>query len=400
MIRKHIVLPALLMASVVGACGDDDEAADTATAEAAATTTGEAAETTAAAPTTAATAATTAAAPAATTASGGDGSFTIGFVSIWCSNPTVCGVNQAFQAEAEALGAEAVVIEADINDPVNSQIAAFDQLIAQGVDAIAFWPIDDASLQAPMQRAADAGIPLFAHDMYEDPTGLLVASILQGRELKAKQGAQLVCDALGDDGGQVLYGDFEVPIPTLVFLKEKFTEYLAECPGAELVATYLNPTDNVDGAVPAAQAALQANPDVEAVFNYNDPTGIGASIAATELGRDVYIDGYNLSQDGVDALAAGRIDVSWDYRSADIGQVIARTMIHYLDGTEAAPAPFTTVWPIAYSTATIGDFEPTDARLERIAGGEYLVDAEPDYITTGDAVPTPPDLPLPELAAG
>ncbi len=325
---------------------------------------------------------------------------TIGFVSIWCANPTVCGVNRAFIAEAEAAGHEAIVVEADLNDAVNSQIAGMDQLIAQGVDAIAFWPLDDAAMQAPMQRAADAGIPLFSHDMYNDPTGLVVSSVVQGRELKAKQSAALICEALGDDGGQVLYGNFVIEaIPTLVFLKDKFIEYLSECEGAELVGTFLNETDDVDGAQPAAEAALLANPDVEAVFAYNDPTAIGTSIAAAALGRDLYIDGYNLSQDGVDALGAGRFDVSWDYRSADIGQALARTMVEFLDGTNSSPPLFTTVWPIAYTPETIGDFVVTDERLEMIADGTYLLDALPDFVVSGSTIPAPSDdIPLPELA--
>ena len=326
--------------------------------------------------------------------------FTIGFVSIWCANPTVCGVNRSFIAEAEAAGHRAIVVEADLNDAVNSQIAGMDQLIAQGVDAIAFWPLDDAAMQAPMQRAADAGIPLFSHDMYNDPTGLVVSSVVQGRELKAKQSAALICDALGDDGGQVLYGNFVIEaIPTLVFLKEKFIEYLSACDGAELVGTFLNETDDVDGAQPAAEAALLANPDAEAVFGYNDPTAIGTSIAANSLGRDIYIDGYNLSQDGVDALAAGRFDVSWDYRSADIGQALARTMVQYLDGTNTSPPLFITVWPIAYTPDTIGDFVVTDERLDMIADGVYLIDLLPDFVDVGDTIPAPSDaIPLPDLA--
>ena len=325
--------------------------------------------------------------------------YTIGFVSIWCANPTVCGVNRSFIAETEAAGHRAIVVEADINDAVNSQIAGMDQLIAQGVDAIAFWPLDDAAMQAPMQRAADAGIPLFSHDMYNDPTGLVVSSVVQGRELKAKQSAALICDVLGDDGGQVLYGNFVIEaIPTLVFLKEKFTEYLSECEGAELVGTFLNETDDVDGAQPAAEAALLANPDVEAVFGYNDPTAIGTSIAANSLGRDIYIDGYNLSQDGVDALAAGRFDVSWDYRSADIGQALARTMVQYLDGTDTSPPLFTTVWPIAYTPDTIGDFVVTDERLEMIEQGVFLIDLLPDFVDVGSTIPAPSDaIPLPDL---
>jgi ribose transport system substrate-binding protein len=385
------LLGVLALTATAAACGDDDD--EGGDAEEPAATTADGGDASEAAATTSADAET-----AETTAAGGGEGITIGFVSIWCSNPTVCAVNQAFAAEAEAQGASAVVLEADINDMVNSQVEAFDQLIAQGVDAIAFWPLDDVALQAPMERAREAGIELFAHDLYNDPSGSVVTSVLQGREAKAKMAASLVCESLGDDGGQVLYGTAAGGIPTLVFLQEKFEEYLADCPGAEVVATFENPSDDVDGAQAAAEAALQANPDVEAVFNYNDPTGIGVSNAANALGRELaYNDGYNLSQDGLDALGSGRLTVSWDYRAADIGQVLARTMVEYLDGTNTSPPKFIAVWPLAYTPATVGEVATLDERLAKIRDGVYIVDEQPEFMTMSDEFPAPPDLPLPDL---
>lgn len=328
--------------------------------------------------------------------------FTIGLVSPWCANPTVCAAINAFKAEAEALGHKAISVEADQSDPVNSQIAGIDQLIAQGVDAIAIWPLDDAAMQAPMERAADAGIALFSHDLYTDTNDLLVSTIVQGRELKAKQSAELMCQQSGAEGVQVLYGNlFLEEIETLIQLKDAFIKYAGECENPiEIVATFLNESDDVDGAQPAAEAALLAHPEADAAFNYNDPTGIGASIAATALGRELYIDGYNLSQDGIDALTAGRLTVSWDYRAPEVGQTIARTMIEYLDGTNPSPDEFIVVWPKGYTPDTIGDFVSAEDRIAKIKDGVYLLDEDPLYTTSANgSLPSPsPDIPLPVLA--
>ena len=326
---------------------------------------------------------------------------TIGFVSVNSINPTVASVNAGFTAEAERRGATARVLEVDLADAVGTGISAFDQLIAEGVDAIAFWPLDEQAMQAPVARAQAAGIPVFSHDLYNDGGGAVVSSVIQGRALKATQAARLVCSLAPEGGGTVAYGDFFLPAPTLVFLRETFAATLAECDQPVTIAgIFQNTTDTVEGARGNAEAVLLANQGVFAIDNYNDPTAIGASIAANAAGiRDrVAIMGYNLAPDGIAALQQGRIDVSWDYRGPEVGQALAATMLDYLTGANTEPPQFTVVWPIAYTTATIGDFVPVETRLARIAEGIDLLSEQPDYMAMGEEIPAPPaNLPLPSL---
>lgn len=328
--------------------------------------------------------------------SGGSGKskITIGFASLWSSVPAVNNVNRAFAAQAKAAGVEARVVEADISDPLSSQLADMDRLIAQGVDAIAFWPLDDNAYNAVLARAEKAGIPVFAHDAYADTLlGKVVTSVTHGRALRAKQGAEVICEKLGTEGGEILYGNFATAIPTLTFLKEQFTEYMADCANpVEVVAEFGNKTDDVAGGRTAAEAALLANPKVKAVFSYNDATAIGTSLAATSLNRrdGLWIDGYNLGQDGIDALTKGEIDASWDYRGVQIGQALASVMIAYAEGEEKNPPKVLMIWPKGYTTATIGELESPDALLKRIADGDDLLEDDPLLVSEGETVPEPP----------
>lgn len=321
---------------------------------------------------------------------------TIGFVSITnCGNPTICALSNAFKAEAEALGAKGIVLEwSGAGSPVDAAISNMDQLVAQKVDAIAFWPLDPGSMKAPTKRANDAGIPVFAHDLYDTADTGVITSVTEGRELKAKQAAELLC-AQKPEGGDVLYGNYALPAPTFNFLIAKFKEYLQKCSAGKLKVAqqFLNKTDDVAGARTTAEPALQSHPNVVGIDAYNDVTAIGASQAATSLGKrdQIWISGYNVAPDGISALKAGRIDVSWDYQALVIGQVLARTMIEYASGENTNPPRVIMVWPKCYSVNTIDELPTFEARLERIANGEYLADDDPELIESGDDIPAPSD---------
>jgi ABC-type sugar transport system substrate-binding protein len=320
---------------------------------------------------------------------------TIGFVPATnCANETVCNVGKGVEAQAKAMGAEVTVLENNPADPVNDAIKNMDQLIAQKVDAIAIWPLDPGAMKAPTRRAERAGIPVFAHDLYDTEDSGVVASVTQGRELKAKQAAERIC-AAHPDGGEMLYGDLGLPAPTLIFLREKFTSYLEQCSGGKMkiVGDFTNKNDDVATARGTAESALQKHRDVVAIDSYNDPTSIGASQAADSLGlrENLTISGYNLAKNGVDALTAGRIDVSWDYRPVVVGQILGRTMVEYAAKKNEQPAKITMVWPKCYTRDTIGDLPTVDEQLADIAAGKDLAEADPELQQTGDTIPEPAD---------
>ncbi len=328
-------------------------------------------------------------APAPDAALPGEG-LTIGFVAVTnCANPTICAVLEAVKAEAEAAGAETIVLEwggASGTNPVDAMISNIDQLIAEDVDALGVWAVDQNAASAPISRAAAAGIPVFTFDNTDVANTDIVSSVVAGRELQAKQAAEYLCEAR-PDGGTVLYGDYGLPIPSLQFLKEKFEENIAECSGGNLeVVVYQNATDDVAGARLTAEPALLSNPDTVAIAGYNDPTSVGGSQAAESLGvrDDLVIAGYNLAPDGVDALTQGRLDVSWDFQPVVLGQIITKQMIAYVTGEDTDPPPVTVVWPKCYDVESIAEAPGNEALLESIRAGEDTSLLDPDLISTGE----------------
>jgi ribose transport system substrate-binding protein len=333
--------------------------------------------------------ATTAAASSAEEGSG----FKIGFVSaLDCSNALVCAQQEAFEAEAKSLGAEAVILEAPVTNLVPTQIKNMEQLISEKVSAIAIWPQDESGLKQPIKRAAEAGIPVFGTELYEPEGQELVTDIVQGRSLAGKQMAETACEKEPAGGGEVLFGNFAGPNPGLKIMLEWFDKTLKECGPNNKKVEFLNETDDVAGSRPKAEAAFQTAPNAFAVANYNDPTAEGASLAAEQLGirEKLWIMGYNLGEDGVEALEKGRIDESWDFRATTIGQLLAKMMVEYLSGKEKEPAKIVMAWPKCYTQETIGEHKDTAEDVAAIEGGEFLAERFPELFEEGETIPDPP----------
>lgn len=310
---------------------------------------------------------------------------TVGLASLWESNPTVKLFQDAYAAAAAARGAEANVLQADPQDPVDSLIGNLDTIISLDVDVAGFYPIDPNALTAPTVRATEAGIPVVSAELTDAP---VTAMVHQARTAAAVTVAQAVCDLL-PDGGKIIYGDYGYSDPSVDAYGESFRVALAECSdGAiDVAETFENRTDDIAGAIDPALAALQRVPEATAIVAYSDVTAIGASRAATQLGvRDgLTIFGLNLATDGVEALRSGVIDYSLYAPLALMGQYIANLMIDIALG-ESVPR-YSSFWLSCYGTAEAGDIPSPEEQTALIAAGvDLLTDPELQVATSDDAV--------------
>jgi ABC-type sugar transport system substrate-binding protein len=314
---------------------------------------------------------------------------TIGSSSLWNGNATVKLSNDAWVAAVKARGATPKLLQADAKDPVNTLISNLDQLTAEKVDAAAFYPIDPNALTAPVRRANAAKIPVFSYEGTKAPT---TGAVHTSRESAAKQIAAAVC-AKFPDGVKVVYGAYGQPDPTLNAYRASFAADLKECSGGKstVASVFENRTDDVAGAIPTALAALQRVRDAKVVVAYSDVTAIGASRAATQLGvrKELTIFGYNLAQDGTDALRKGVIDYSVQFPVAAEAQYLANQQIDVALG-KTVPK-FTTFWGACFSTATVGELPSPAEELKAIAAGRsLLVDPDTQRTTSDDAFPSTP----------
>jgi ribose transport system substrate-binding protein len=134
-----------------------------------------------------------------------EGPYTIGISNSFIGNAWRTQMLQMAQAFAETeevapLIEELIVVST--GEDVEAQIAAMDNMISLGVDAIVLNAINPTSFDAVVQRAADAGIPVIAFDGVVDaPQAILV------NEDQVEFGAMMARDLaerMGGEGNVVL----------------------------------------------------------------------------------------------------------------------------------------------------------------------------------------------------
>ena len=224
-------------------------------------------------------------------ASSDDGEYTIGVVCIDLNLPFYVEMMEAGTVAAEDYNVTTIWKSADGN--IDTEISLVDSFIEQGVDCILVDPIDIIALEAPFQRAKDAGIQTVSmgnivavdgnvstiyhdHDNMYDITRL--CALMLGEEGN-------VCVMVGSPGNYV--SDQR---------QSGMEDALSEYPNI----TYTTVACNYDSAtaLTKAEEVVAANPDLDALICVTDDCTISAAQALPEntliFSHDGSVDAINL----------------------------------------------------------------------------------------------------------
>ncbi len=182
-------------------------------------------------------------------------------------------------------------LSADGQDDINKQIAAVEDLITKGVDALLLNPKDPDALVGVTKLAKEAGIPVFIIDSSINPSADFVTTIqsnnlqngeLAGEWLAKKFGAKKMNIALlsGNAGNPVgktrkqglLQGITEEQLRTLGYIDlniktQAYTEW------------------SYAGGLKAMEDILVAHPDINVVITESDVCVLGAIKAIAQAGK-------------------------------------------------------------------------------------------------------------------
>jgi simple sugar transport system substrate-binding protein len=193
------------------------------------------------------------------------------------------------------------------NNDGAAQAKMIDDAVAAGVDAIAVSLADPGALEASVNAAVAAGIPVITMNSGSDLFKELGAITHVGQdEFVAGQGAGEKFAAAGKK-------------KLLCVMQEQSNVGLeARCDGAadtfggEVVK--LNTSGDADPTTSQSEikAALDADADIDAIFATGPIGAVLANAAVKELGRDVMIGAVDLSTDLLDAIEAGEIAFTID----------------------------------------------------------------------------------------
>lgn len=220
--------------------------------------------------------------------------------------------NPFFKAEADAAKAEAEELGYDTNvashdDDPNKQSELIDAAISQGAVAII---LDNAGADAsigPIQKAEDAGIPVFLIDREINETGIAKSQIVANNAQGAAAVAEEWVQALPDGGNYIELTGKESDTNAGV-RSEAFASVISQYPNLVNVATE-TANWSQDEAFTKVETLLQRNPDVQGIIAGNDTMALGAvaAVEAAGLLDQIKIAGFDGSPDAVEAIKAGKL---------------------------------------------------------------------------------------------
>lgn len=236
------------------------------------------------------------------------GSCTIGFQNPIAANETLNAWQKGLEAQAKAFGCRVIAVDDQLSP--DKQVSNMQQLLAQKVNVIVFYPLDPKATVPVLKRAKAQNVPVLAVDATFGSTKAsapylpyVTSQVWQGRDIQAYIQAQALARA--KPKAKVGLIGIGAPVPALKYLAQR-QAFWAKKFGLSVVGVQDNPTDDVVGGEKAANGLLQRYSEMNAVIGYNDPSALGAFTAARGAGRTLTVIGCNGSSDGLTAVKSGR----------------------------------------------------------------------------------------------
>lgn len=267
---------------------------------------------------------------------------TIGFSALTLTNPFFQVIADHMKAEAARHGYQVIVVSAERD--VKKQADQVNEFIVKGVAAIVLNPCDSQSIGPAIAQANAAGIPVFTNDIkYDGDQGKVVCHVATDNYQGGKLAGEAMVKLIGASGGKVAILHF--PQAESCQLRVKgFREVIAAhnaLPGSGQIeiATTLDGGGALDEGKKAARDAIEAHPDLAAIFAINDPSALGTYSALESVGKtdQVKIIGFDGQLIGKQAIRAGKIVCDPVQFPDRIGRVTIE-QIHKYFGGDSVPA--------------------------------------------------------------
>lgn len=230
---------------------------------------------------------------------------TIGYITKSATNVGWQMINQGARDAAAEEGVKLIEVGPTFADDLTSQLEVFENMVAQGVDAIGIAPADSAGIAPAVKDAMAAGIPIIAIDT--GVTGAEVTSFVATDNLAVAKVQGAVAATLIEDGDKIIYVTGSQAQSTGLDRRNGFLAgFSAARPSSPILEV---PTEwNSEQAQAGVEALLNQHSDVKMIVHAWDG-GTMASIAAlTNLGYgpgDVKLVGFDGAADAIAAMDQG-----------------------------------------------------------------------------------------------
>lgn len=235
----------------------------------------------------------------------GGGGGTIAIITVDPSNPYWKAEVDTAVARAEELGYETTV-DAHGND-ADKQNQFIDAAISKKVAAIVLDPAGADESVGAVQKATDAGIPVFLVNAEISEQGIAKSQIVSNNAQGATIGAEAWVEAMGGKGQYVeLFGN---PTDNNAQVRsDGYAAVISQYPDLKKLQMETANWDRAEGKA-KMEIMLRAHPDLTGVISGNDEMALGAIQALKDAGKldQVKVLGFDGNQDAVDAVKAGEM---------------------------------------------------------------------------------------------
>ena len=255
------------------------------------------------------------------------------------SNPFFGIIGDNITEEAKKHGYETMIVDPNLD--VKKQSDQIDDFISKGVTAMIIVPCDRISVGPAIQEANKAGIPVFTVDAQCAAEGVDIVSHVgtdnfQGGELAG----QAMIELLGETGGEVLVLDLKKANSCVLRVdgfKKAINAHNEINPDAQIkiVAELPCEGERTVGYNSTADA-LQAHPELDAIFAINDPAAEGAYTAVSEKQKtdSIKIIGFDGQKSAKEAIKKGQIYADPIQFPDKMGVMIVQKIVDHLAGKE------------------------------------------------------------------
>jgi ribose transport system substrate-binding protein len=199
-------------------------------------------------------------------------------------NPFFVATIKGIEDAAKKINPNVQVTSVSADYDLNKQVSQVDSFIAAGVEVIMLNAVDANAIAPAVKKAHDAGVLVAAFDVSAPGADVTVMT----NNVKA---GEIACQYLVDHtDGKGNYVIINGPASSSIIDRvQGCKNVLAQHPDIKILSDDQNAEGSRDGGLKVFQGILTRFDKIDAVFAINDPTAIGAELAAKQLGRSEFI---------------------------------------------------------------------------------------------------------------
>lgn len=256
------------------------------------------------------------------------------------NNAYFVGMEIGLREAAEEAGYELIVTNA--NSQMSKQISDIEDLISQKVDLIMINALDSGGMAQIHKTCQESGIPFMYVDRGAEGVDDVVFVETNNREAGQKC-AEYMVEALteryGTPRGKIVLLEGVPSASSSIDRGEGFLSVIENYPEIEIVAQQIG-NFNQEESLNVMTNVLQAQPEIDAIFNYNDDNALGSAKAIDAAGRYYPPDDsrhiINIGVDGMyqalEALRDEQMDLTYAQEPLEMGKLAVEYATRIFNG--------------------------------------------------------------------